>query len=266
MPSVANFGLNGQQPSHPKLLDWLAAELVASNWQMKPLHRMIVLSATYRQSSAANMLEEERRNANQTIDPANRFLWRMNTRRMEAEVVRDSVLFAARAIDLTRGGPELSDRDAQTSFRRSLYFRNTPNEKAPLLEVFDVANPNECYRRQESVVPQQALALMNSGLVTDHSRILAAYLSTIADGDDTAARISFLNAAFESILSRTPTEEERGACLRFLDTAVAIPADAVTFPAGGEVFRQTPSADPTQRARENLIHVLFSHNDFVTIR
>ncbi len=264
VPTVANFGLNGAVPTHPKLLDWLAVQLISNGWKMKPLHRLIVLSATYRQSSV-----EGASNADRTIDPNNRFLWRMNSRRMEAEVVRDSVLAVSGSLDKNMGGPEIPESDAESNFRRSLYFRITPNEKAALLETFDLANPNECYRRQESVIPQQALALMNSGLAIGQARMLAGKLTAeLAATDDQIDRDAFISAAFETILSRTPDEQERQACLRFLqqDAVTVQSADLPVFPAGAQSAVPIASAEPWQRARENMILVLISHNDFVTIR
>ena len=202
------------------------------------------------------------------IDPTNKYLWHMNSRRMEAEVVRDSVLFAAGSLDLTRGGAELSEAQGLTSLRRSLYFRNTPNDKMKFLEVFDVADPNACYRRRESVVPQQALALMNSSLALDQSRLLAETLTTqVGDKDDEPTRTAFVTAAMEVILSQSPSEAELRACHSFLQDqtrVVATSAQAV-FPAGGPSQR-VPSSSPIQRARENLVQVLFSHNAFVTVR
>jgi mono/diheme cytochrome c family protein len=288
VPSVANFGLNGQQPSNQDLLDWLATELTKNRWQMKSLHRMIVLSSTYRQSSVTSIREGETpaepvtheetqsfagastsRMANIAADPANRFLWRMNSRRMEAEAVRDSILFAAGTLDSSRGGPEIPESEAQSNLRRSLYFRSTPNEKAGFLETFDAANPNECYRRQESVVPQQALALMNSRLALEHARHLAGKLSNDAgEGDTEDVRTSFIGAAFETLLNRAPTPSEVAACQIFLDrnTATVAATDLAVFSAGGESSQRTASTVAFLRARENLVHVLFSHNDFVTIR
>ncbi len=268
VPSVANFGLNGQQPSNPDLLDWLATELTGNGWKMKSLQRLIVLSATYRQSSAT-VPQSASCLANVAADPGNRFLWRMNSRRMEAEVVRDSLLFAAGALDPARGGPEIPETEAQTNLRRSLYFRSTPNEKAGFLETFDAANPNECYRRQESVVPQQALALMNSRLSLDQARLLAGKLSEIAgEGDHASTRAAFITIAFETILNRTPTAIEVAACQTFLErnTATAGTADLAVFSAGGESLPRAPATVAYLRARENLVHVLLSHNDFVTIR
>lgn len=264
VPSVANFGLNGQSPSHPELLDWLATELIENRWRMKPLHRMIVLSATYRQSSAVGSETESL-----ARDPSNRYLWRMNSRRMDAEVVRDSILATAGVLDLSLGGPEIAESQGQTAFRRSLYFRNTPNEKMLFLETFDGANPNECYRRQDSVVPHQSLAMMNSALAIDQSRRLAGRLSeAVGSGDDESGRSAFISAAWESILSRKPTFEELQACQAFLEQSVASISESPpeTFPASGQTATQPASESPHQRARENLVHVLYSHNDFVTIR
>lgn len=261
VPTVSNFGMNGARPSHPELLDWLATELQQNGWQMKPLHRMIVCSAAWRQASVNPDTA--------TADPDNRWLTRMNPRRMEAEVVRDSLLHAAGLLDLQAGGPEIPETEVQTVLRRSMYFRNTPNEKAGLLETFDAPNPNECYRRQSSVVPQQALALMNSGLALDAARHLARNLTDAAARSDAAnSNHQFVRLAFESILSRSPTDSEQQACLEFLQT---LPDDlqnstADAFPAGPQTAQRPPATDPAQRARENLIVVLFSHNEFVTIR
>ena len=268
VPSVANFGLNGQQPSNLNLLDWLATELTNNGWQMKSLHRTIVLSATYRQSSVTSP-QSAPIVANLTADPGNRLLWRMNSRRMEAEAVRDSILSAAGTLDPSRGGPEIPESEAQSNLRRSVYFRSTPNEKAGFLETFDAANPNECYRRQESVVPQQALALMNSRLALEHARLLAGRLSNHAgEGDTEDVRSSFITAAFETLLNREPTPSEVTTCQAFLkrNTATVGATNLAVFSAGGESSQRAPATVAFLRARENLVHVLFSHSDFVTIR
>lgn len=253
-----NFGLNGRQPSHPELLDWLATELIAHQWKMKPLHRQLVLSATYRMASELPSAATNAMNASTIADPGNRFLWRMNSRRMEAEVVRDSTLSVASRLNHKMGGPELVETKGEKNLRRSLYFRNTPNEKMLMLEVFDVADPNACYRRKESIVPHQSLAMMNSGLVLDSARTLAAQL---ADEDD------FVTAAFAAVLSRSPTAEEADRCQTFLrqhaDLLQQTPRQP--FPAGGSAT-QPAATDSRLRAKQNLVHVLLLHNDFVTIR
>lgn len=257
-----NFGLNGRSPSHPMLMDWLASELTAGGWKMKRLHRMIVLSSTYRMSTSADFSgDAESANGARSFalqtDPQNVYLWRMNSRRMEAEIVRDASLHLAGRLDLTIGGPEIEESAGEKTLRRSLYFRNTPNEKMPMLEAFDVANPNGCYRRKESVVPVQSLAMMNSGLTQDSARTIAEQLRDEAD---------FVVAAFETVLNRPPTANEAKRCRAFLVEHPQQLADsAEPFPPGGSGTRK-PSADPQQRARENLVHVLFLHNDFVTIR
>ena len=269
VPSVANFGLNGDAPSHPELLDWLATEFVERGWSMKAMHRMIVLSSAYRQSSSPTAAAAWKAEAAPNeADPANRLLWRMNSRRMEAEVVRDSVLAAAGLLVETRGGAEIPEADGETTFRRSLYFRLTPNEKVPLLETFDVADPNACYRRRESVVPHQALALMNSGLALEAARTLADRLSgPIGEPDDEQTRRKFIATAFEQVLSRPPAEAETLASLAFLERNAALlrQGGQAAFPAAAG-RRRPPASDPAKRARENLVHVLFNHNDFVTVR
>jgi hypothetical protein len=302
VPSVANFGLNGDRPSHAELLDWLAAELMAPQspplakggpgevdpqpWSMKHIHRLIVLSNAYRQTSriadlrlpiadgsttdpAGSSNRQSEIDNRQSLDPHNRFLWRMNSRRMESEVVRDSVLYLAGQLDLTPGGPEIPESEGQTSRRRSLFFRSTPNEKMQFLELFDQANPNECYRRQESVMPQQALALGNSALSLNQSRLLAKRLSDEVGSADEPLRVAaFIHAAFETILSRPPKPEEVAACAKFLQEnkeLIRSGSKTAFSPAAGPNVT-APAADPHLHARENLIHVLFSHNDFVTIR
>ena len=252
-----NFGLNGRAPSHPELLDWLASELVANNWQMKPLHRQIVLSATYRMASTLPMAADASA-AVPHADPENQFFWRFEPRRMEAEVVRDSTLYLSSRLDLTMGGPEIPETEGESTLRRSLYFRNTPNEKMAMLEIFDVADPNACYRRKESIVPHQSLAMMNSGLVLDAARTLA---EKLADESD------FVSAAFATVLARQPTAEEAERCHEFLQKHAAVLQRTAEdrFSAGGTATRAA-SADPVRRAQENLVHVLFLHNDFVTIR
>jgi mono/diheme cytochrome c family protein len=260
--TTENFGLNGTAPSHPQLLDWLAAELVEGGWRMKPLHRLIVLSNTYRMTSSS-----ADRDLEQGKDPENRLLWRMNSRRMEAEVVRDSVLALAGHLDLTLGGPEIPEDKGEEVLRRSLYFRNTPNEKMPLLETFDVADPNSCYRRKESVVPHQALALMNSGLAQDHARAIAEQVVSHIDKSDTDTDALFIFAAFETVLCRAPSKAELDRCVQYLtdQTEKSTAANNGAFPAGG-TSRRAPAGDAQRRARENLVHVLLLHNDFVTIR
>jgi hypothetical protein len=253
--TVANFGLNGKPPAHPELLDWLAVEFVQSNWSMKRLHRLVVTSRTYRLGS---------RNVdgpNKVADPENRHYWRANSRRMDAEVVRDSLLAIAGQLDTTVGGPTIDEKLGLTSKRRSLYFRFNAEYKMSFLDQFDAASPTECYERRESVVPQQALALHNSVLALNVSRGIAGQLAKLPDNR------AFVAAAFERVLNRVPSEEERTRCEEFLREQTSLysrPEKLTPFPAGPAVT--LPSTNPAQRAREDLVHVLLNHNDFVTVR
>ncbi len=245
----------GKPPSHPELLDWLAVEFMESGWSMKRLHRLLVTSEAYRMASHAAGDDPRL-----TADPENRWLWRMNPRRMEAEVVRDSLLAVAGRLDPTLGGPVLDEKLGQTSARRSLYFRFDTEHRMLMLDQFDAPSPNECFERRESIIPQQSLTLMNSALALTQARHLAARL----DADNPA----FVTAAFETVLGRAPTAAERDRCERFLREQTELfrnPTKLTPFPASAENV-PPPSADPGRRARECLIQVLFNHNDFVTIR
>ena len=254
VPSVFDFGKNGQPPTHPKLLDWLAAEFTARGWSLREMHRLIVVSAAYRMDTGPDP-------ANAARDADNRMLWRMNPRRMTAEAVRDSVLAVAGELDVAAGGPELDHAAGMTVKRRSLYFRHAPEKQMTFLELFDAASPTECYRRTESVVPQQALALANSPLVQVTARTLAGKL-TAGAADDAA----FVTAAFETILGRPPSAGERDTCGAFLNEQASRLAAGQLTPTGGPAVGVAPARDPKQRAREGLVHVLFNHNDFVTVR
>jgi hypothetical protein len=254
--TVANFGLNGKSPTHPVLLDYLAVEFMESGWSMKHLHRLLVTSAAYRLSSRTDP-------ARLAADPDNRYLWRINPRRLESEAVRDSLLAAAGRLDPTPGGPILDEKLGQTSRRRSLYFRFNTEYRMQLLDPFDPASPTECFERRESVLPQQALALLNSALALNESRLLARSLTA-----EFAAPEQFVTAAFEQVLNRPPTAPERSRSERFLGEQTELfrrPAKQTPFPPSPDAV-VPPAADPDQRARENLIQVLFNHNDFVTIR
>jgi Protein of unknown function (DUF1553) len=170
---------------------------------------------------------------------------------------------------LSPGGPDLDPDKALTLPRRSLYFRATKEKKVEFLSLFDSANPVECYRRSESIAPQQALALANSTLTLAQARILAKKLTdslSSASADDAPGR--FIESAFLRILSRPPTDEELRTCVNFLTDQSATLSNTETLTAftSGPAANVAPSTDAAQRARENLVHVLLNHNDFVTIR
>jgi hypothetical protein len=244
VPTVFEFGRKGRAPTHPALLDYLAVELREKNWSMKHLHRLMVTSAAYRMTSSAAGAPA----ANIAVDRENRWYWRMNPVRMEAQVVRDSLLHLAGELDLTRGGPSIPV--TQDSRRRSLYFVHSHNDHQKFLSVFDDANVLECYRRAESIVPQQALALSNSKLVLSMAERIAARLAQQPDAGNPAV---FIRAAFELLLGCRPTAEEQAACEQSLAAWI-------------ELAKQHKHPDPVQRARSNLVQALLNHNDFITVR
>jgi cytochrome c553 len=254
VPTVDNFGLSGTKPWNQDLLDWLALKLIQEKWSMKAMHRLMVTSSAYRMQSNAPASHPNRK-----VDPDNRHLWRMNARRMEAEAVRDAVLYLSGRLDPKIGGPE--EQDINTT-RRAMYFRQTAYGLTEFMRVFDAANPAECYQRTESVVPQQALALANSAVSLVSARVLTAKLSATNNAAE------FVKAAFETTLGRPPSPQESARALVFLREQADLlgQTDKLSVFGADNQGQPAPSPEPVVRARENLVHVLFNHNDFVTIR
>jgi hypothetical protein len=235
VPTVFDFGRKGTPPTHPALLDWLAVEFMENGWSMKHLHRLIVTSHAYRRGSSSAGME-----ANLVIDGDNRWYWRHTPTRMEAQVLRDSLLHLAGELDLTRGGPNIPAANEAQSRRRGLYFTHSHNEHPRFASMFDDANVLECYRREQSIVPQQALALANSRLSLEVAEKIAAKLP--ADSQN-----GFIAAAFRLLLASEPTADELSAANEAL-----------------EAWQKTGSNET--RARANLVQALLNHNDFVTVR
>ena len=257
---VDDFGLRSPPPDLGRLLDFLAVELMENQWQMKSIHRLIVTSSAYRMQSSSPTDNPSRQQ-----DRDNLLFWRMNVRRLEAEAVRDTLLYLGGSLDQTLGGPDLDHKQDQRLPRRSLYFRNARERQVKFLRIFDVANPRECYRRQPSIRPQQAYALVNSALSIAQSRRLTKRLhpSDHRPFDDDG----FVAAAFEVVLSRQPNSIELTTCRQFLQQQ----REQLSKPDGLELLNSTenavaPATDSGTRARENLVLVLFNHNDFVTVR
>jgi len=233
-----DLGRNTPDPTHPELIDWLASELMDNQWSMKHLHRLIVTSATYRMSSTLALSAE-----NVTKDPDNRFWWRRTPIRIESQAVRDSILSLAGSLDPTLGGPSVPSDQQEASKRRSLYFFHSNNERNLFLTMFDEADVTECYKREQSVVPQQALALTNSAMVIDSSRQIASRIAAQSNSD-----VDFIHRAFKLILAIPPGEAEIAASRKSL-----------------ERWSKVADGSPEQ-ARANLVWILLNHNDFVTLR
>ncbi len=241
--TVFDFGRKGSSPTHPALLDYLAVEFMEHGWSMKHLHRLLVTSEAYRLSSSAAAADAKTRAA----DPENRYYWRMNPTRMEAQVVRDSLLALAGELDPKVGGPSVPIQD-EASRRRSLYYVHSHNDQQRFLGLFDDAGVRECYRRSESIVPQQALALSNSKLALAMAEKISERLTqTLGQAGDA----EYIRAAFEAVLASTPTAEELAECENALREWRGLPG---------------ANADATVRVRRLLVQALVNHNDFITVR
>jgi hypothetical protein len=281
--NVYDFGLRTKPPVQQPLLDWLAVAFMDHDWSMKWLHRLIVTSAAYRTSCSLQGASA----THLAADPDNQYYWRMNPRRLEAEVVRDALLRLAGESDATMGGPPLDCLAGPDFSRRSLYFRYSREDKMTFLTTFDAPGVEECYRRQESIVPQQALALENSEFVWGRARQIARRLEREVPPE------AFVTAAFEHVLGRAPMAAEREMCEQFLETQarlLAHPQRLTFFPAppppppldpavtekvpglplilgtGRRLAAVVPASDAEGRAREYLVHTLLNHNDFLALR
>jgi len=219
-----DFGRMGARPTHPELLDWLANEVVANGWRQKPLHRMMVLSNTYRQASVAvppaAVMEK---------DPRNRYLWNFSRRRLQAEEMRDAMLQAAGLLNPQRFGPSVippiepelvnllykPDQwavtpDAAEHNRRSVYLFQKRNMRMPFMEVFDSPDTLlSCARRESSTHAPQALELLNGPVTRQAAVALAERLTKLP-----AHRR--IDEAFALVFNRPPVERERAASQRFL--------------------------------------------------
>jgi mono/diheme cytochrome c family protein len=245
--SVADFGLRSPSPPQKELLDWLANDFMDHGWNLKRLHRLIVTSRAYRLSSDGNRADAATRRS----DPENAFFWKFHASRIEAELIRDGIFYLAGSLDEHLGGPTI-DPALEMAPRRSLYFTQSMDLHERFLSMFDEADVLQCYRRELSVLPQQALALANSRVTLQMAGNLAARLDRETVVSRGSARdVARVQSAFRRILTREPTPDELAACVDFLRRAETL------LPA-------KPGRD--RRALESLVVALLNHNDFITIR
>ncbi len=206
----SDFGTRSDPPTHPELLDWLAIELMAHDWSLKWLHRTIMTSATYQQSSYDAP-------ANRRGDPENRLLWRMNRRRLEFEAMRDALLFVAGGLDPTLGGRpvDLEAFSPAGVARRSIYGLIDRNNFSSLLRTFDYPNPDATSaERPSTVVPQQALFGMNAPFVQEVARAVGAR-PEMAAAPTSAAKVQSL---YRAILGREPDDAELRLAVEYLES------------------------------------------------
>ena len=253
----SNFGLLGFEPSHPALLDWLANEFVRSGWSVKHIHKLILESATYRQSS--------QRTDSRASDPDAILLSRYPMRRHDAEVIRDRILQASGSINLQMGGPGIHpyideeiigsgttrkwpqvNRETPEHWRRSIYIFSRRSVPFPLLEAFDApVTTSSCSRRITTTVPTQALQLLNSRFTNDQSLEMAQQLIQEHDGN----RRTLIKHAYLRVLGRLPSSEELRLGLELLAEA--------------EKLHGSNDSGKLLLSIQDLCHVLINLNEFV---
>jgi cytochrome c553 len=225
VPSLDNFGKMGELPSHPELLDWLALEFIDRGWSVKAMHRLIMTSEAYRMASQFDSPENEAK------DPENRLYWRFRINRLDAEVIRDSILTVSGTLNREMFGPPVfphldkeiqhqmtygiwrDQEDGPKVWRRSVYIYRKRGLPFPLLDIFDLPNQNiSCGARNVSTVPTQALALLNDEFVLRQADLFAARLAESARGD---ARRQ-VELGYQLAVSRAPDENEKKLAADFL--------------------------------------------------
>ncbi len=207
-----DFGAQGDRPSHPELLDWLAGELIKGGWKLKPIHRLMMLTTAYQQ---ANVVSPE----NLKLDPSNRLLWHFNPQRLEAEIIRDSLLAVGGSLDRSMYGPSILDNVP----RRSVYLRVKRSELIPFMTVFDAPEPTQSIgERIGTTVPTQALTMLNSPFVRQQAEKLAARIKPAADKPLTEA----IDNGYRIAFGRLPNDAERQRMLAFIDAQKTLLAAA----------------------------------------
>lgn len=271
--------MQGERPSHPELLDWLASEFVASGWKLKSLHRRLLLSTAYRQSSA-------RTAAHDAVDPDNRLLARFPLRRLQAEEVRDAALAISGKLNEKLGGkpvPVMQDEIGQfivgidningngvpdktiplngEEFRRSVYVQVRRSRPLSVLDPFDppVLDPN-CPQRNSSTVSPQSLFLMNSDFVQEHSRNLAERITTTA-GPDVKSQVVL---SWRMIFGVDPTESESAEAVAFVAAQTEVFQPKAVPPANPPAGTASPP-DPARQAFALLCQSLLSSNRFLYV-
>jgi hypothetical protein len=261
--SPGNFGKTGTPPTHPELLDWLATEFVEKGWSMKTMHRLIMTSSAYRQSSQVN-------EAAASADPSNALLSRFPLRRLDAEAMRDAVLQISGRLDGTMFGPPVElkvesdgkvlDQGGKKGHRRSIYVTQRRSTPLTMLDVFDspltLLSPN-CVKRGESIVSSQALELMNGKQELEAARYLAARIIDSV-GEDPRKQVERLYLA---TLTRSPTIGELQQAEKTLE--------ALRRSWSKHLEEQKPSEPVAYKASHmalaSLCHTVFNFAEFIYV-
>ena len=264
--SSSDLGVMGDAPSHPELLDWLASEFIASGWRLKPLHRLIVLSKTYQRSSKFDAGAAK-------VDPNDHWLWRWRPRRLDAEVVRDSILAVSGRLNPRMGGPSFyptlpaevlagqsrpgdgwGKSDEREQCRRSIYIFAKRSLAVPELELLDTPDTtSSCERRLVSTTGPQALTFLNGAFVHEQAAHFAARLAAMAGpvSNDQVKR------AFALALGRSARADEAQAALEFL----ARQEQQIRADSAGKT---TAGTDARRKAWEAFCLVVLNMNEFVS--
>jgi hypothetical protein len=235
----SDFGNRGERPTHPELLDWLATELIKNNWQLKPLHKLIMQSAVYTQGAEFDAGRAK-------LDPDNRLLWRYSPRRLEAEVIRDSLLAVGGLLDGTLFGPGTLD---ERSRRRSIYFTVKRSKLIPMMQVFDCPDGLQGVgERPRTTIAPQALLLLNNQNIREAAQGFAKRAAPTPETDwATAVKASYLLA-----VARQPSAEELDEALAFLNQ------QAASYMAAGK-------GDGRAFALTDFCQILMCLNEFVYV-
>jgi hypothetical protein len=235
----SDFGTRGEPPSHPELLDWLATELIKNQWHLKPIHKLIMSSAVYMQSSQVD-------EAKKRFDMENRLAWRRPVHRLEAEVIRDALLAVSGSLDLTMYGPGTLD---PASKRRSIYFTVKRSKLVPMMQVFDAPEAlSGVGQRPTTTIAPQALLLMNNPNVRGYARSFARRIATNTKQPVTAA----IKTGYLTALARPPNADE------LADAEAFVKQQAASYQAAGH-------ADSRELALADFCQVLMCLNEFVYV-
>lgn len=230
----SDFGTRGDRPSHPELLDYLADALVKNGWRLKPIHKLIMTSAVYQQSSRTD-------EGRAKIDRDNRLFWRMPSRRLEAEVIRDTLLAISGTLDLTMYGPGTLD---EASKRRSIYFTIKRSKLVPMMVIFDAPEAlGGMAERPTTTIAPQALHLLNNPQVRGYARAFALRLSQPSETMEATVR-----HAYEIALARKPSADELGDAVSFINQQQA-----------------TYTNEAREQALADFCQVLMCLNEFVYV-
>ncbi len=266
----SDFGVMGAAPANKALLDYLAATFVEQGWSIKKMHRLILLSNTYQQSSRFNPEAAK-------VDPQNKLLWRFGRRRLEGETIRDAILEVSGRLNTKMGGPGVfpplppgvttrggwkKDEDPAEAQRRSIYIFVRRNTRYPMMEIFDMPDTHEsCGRRNQTLTAPQALELLNNELVLEWARAFAGRILNDGGISDEAQ----IDRAYRLAFSRTPNDSERKSALQFLERQTAILGERAAVGNNPPVPDNLPPgiAPLKAAAMVDFCHMLLNSNEFV---